>query len=399
MGLSTPQPRRAETLTTKPFTTSVIGSFSRPDWLLFAYDQHEQGKLTDREYRLLVQDALKLTIKEQELCGIDVITDGEQQRTSFVGFVGEHLPGFAQVHRDILHPGASDILKQRKTLLTRIRAVCIDKFGKSDLVVGDYKESKGYTSFPMKVTLPAPYLVMWETWHHEKSKNAYPAAEDLGYDFARYLAGQIDDLVKAGVSIVQIDEPMLGDLTEADDKPDRYHAALELIYGQKYRGFHDEVKLAIDMLNETLKHVGQTGDTRIEVHMDRWPNADSPHFNEGYERFLPELLEVKVDQWNLEYNSPGCGDPAVLARALADSTKSGLGVGCVSVTSERIESPEEIAKFVQPVAGILGPDKTGLVPNCGFAPGMGKKFPRHIAFAKLISMVQASKILRGDAIA
>ncbi len=84
----------------KQFATSVIGSFSRPDWLLQAYEQHEQGKLSDRAYHLLVQDALKLTIKEQELSGIDVITDGEQQRTSFVGFVGEHLPGFAQIQRE-----------------------------------------------------------------------------------------------------------------------------------------------------------------------------------------------------------------------------------------------------------------------------------------------------------
>jgi 5-methyltetrahydropteroyltriglutamate--homocysteine methyltransferase len=374
----------------------VIGSFSRPDWLLSAYEEHEQGKLTDREYRQLVDDALKLTVKEEELTGLDVITDGEQQRTSFVGFVGEHLPGFAQVHRDILHPGASEALRQRKTLLTRIRAVCIDKFGRGDLVVEDFKESRGYTSFPMKVTVPAPYLVMWETWHHEKSKAAYPAPEDLGYDFATYLAGQIAELVKAGVSIVQIDEPMLGDLTEADDKADRYHAALELIYGQKYRGFKEEVKLAIDMLRETLKHIGPTGETRVEVHMDRWPNADSPHFNEGYERFLPELLEVKPDQWNLEYNSPGCGDPRILARALADSTSSGLGVGCVSVTSERVETPDEIAKFVKPVSDILGPEKTGLVPNCGFAPGMGKKFPRPVAFAKLKSMVRAAQILRGE---
>ncbi len=249
----------------------------------------------------------------------------------------------------------------------------------------------------MKVTVPAPYLVMWETWHHEKSRNAYPRPEDLGYDFARYIAEQIAELVKAGVCIVQIDEPMLGDLTEADDKPDRYHAVLELIYGQKYRGFEQEVKLAIDMLRETLEHVGPVGDTRVEIHMDRWPNADSPHFNEGYERFLPELLEIKPDQWNLEYNSPGCGDPRILAKALADSTKSGLGVGCVSVTSERVESPEEIANFVKPVGEILGPEKTGLVPNCGFAPGMGKKFPRHLAFAKLAAMSEASRSLRGEA--
>lgn len=377
------------------FATSVIGSFARPEWLLYGFEQHQAGKMSGAEYQLLVDDALKLMIKEQEIAGIDIITDGEQQRTSFVGFVGEHIPGFAQVHRDILHPGASEILRNKKTLLTKIRAVCIDKIQNSDLVLEDYRKSRRWTNKPMKVTVPAAYLVMWETWHHEKSKEAYPKAEDLGYDFSKYLAQQINELAQAGVAEVQIDEPMLGDLTEADMNPDRYHEILEIIYGQKYRGFKEEVKLAVDMLDDTLERLTNTGNMKITIHMDRWPNADSPHFNEGYERFLPELLEVKPDEWALEYNSLGCGDPKILANALA-GTKTGLGVGCVSVTNERVETPDEIAEFVRPLVPILGPEHITLVPNCGFAPGMAKKFPKNIEFQKLASMVQAAKELRSE---
>jgi S-adenosylmethionine synthetase, N-terminal domain/S-adenosylmethionine synthetase, C-terminal domain len=136
------------------------------------------------------------------------------------------------------------------------------------------------------------------SWHKTLSKDAYPTPEDFGYAYAKLLRKEVLRLKEAGVSFIQIDEPMLGDLTEAGDKPDRYRRVFNELYGQEYRGFKEELKLAVDLLN---KVIGGIGGVRIGVHMDRWPNKDSPYFDLGYERFLPELLETKTKQFVLEY--------------------------------------------------------------------------------------------------
>lgn len=370
------------------FVTSVVGSFPRPDYLLTAEKMHG---LNSPEFGGAVDKARKDVISEQENAGVDVITDGEQQRSSFVSVVGQRIKGFRLMDIRELDPDALAILSDTKTQLTYSRAVVTDDLGVEDLAVGDFEKAKQFTIRPIKVTLPAPYLVMWETWHNELSRTAYPCPENLAWEYAHFLNAEIRKLVSAGAAFVQLDEPMLGDLTEAGPEPDRYHAVLTRLYGQKYRGFEEEKKLAVDLVNEAVKGA-QGGPVRIGMHMDRWPNTDSPYFNQGYERLFPELFEVRVDQLVLEYTSKGCGDPLeVIGDARFDYE---LGFGCVSVRDRRVETPEEIVKRVEPVAKELDPKRIWLNPDCGFAPGMYRGFPRETAFAKLRSMVKAAQTLR-----
>ncbi len=375
---------------TSAFQTSVVGSFPRPRWLINAFEKREKGDLSEKEFELLLNDAIKLTIKEQELAGLDFITDGEQERTSFVGFVGQRIPGMEVKHIDVLNLRALELLKEMKTQLTYYRAVVADKIRDADLATEDYKKAKSFTEKPIKVTLPAPYLVMRESWHRRLSRDAYPHPEDFGYEYAKVLRKNIGRLRDAGATLIQLDEPMLGDLTEAGEKPDRYHRALEKIYGQKYRGFKEEVRLAVDLANASLQ--GRPSGVKVVMHMDRWPNADSPFFNQGYERLLPDLLQTKVDQFALEYTSPGCGDPRALVKEFPKRME--LAMGCVSVRDREVETPETIAERVERVVPILGPERVWLVPDCGFAPGMTRPFPRQVAFAKLKSMTEAAKRLR-----
>jgi 5-methyltetrahydropteroyltriglutamate--homocysteine methyltransferase len=80
------------------FVTSVVGSFPRPRWLIEAFDKFNRGELSKEELDEYLDDAVKLTVKEEELAGLDVITDGEQRRTSFVSFVAQKIPGFKLVY-------------------------------------------------------------------------------------------------------------------------------------------------------------------------------------------------------------------------------------------------------------------------------------------------------------
>jgi 5-methyltetrahydropteroyltriglutamate--homocysteine methyltransferase len=376
---------------TLAFTTSVVGSFSRPRSLIEATEKHGKGEIPQSELDAELEKATESTIRGQEEAGVDVITDGEQRRSSFVSFVGDRIPGFKVMHITELNPDAKEILKRNKVQLTYHRALVAEKLRDAVIATDDYVAARKYSKKPFKVTLPAPYLVMWESWHKTVSKDAYPTPEDFAYDFAKLLRKEVQRLKDAGVAFIQLDEPMLGDLTEAGEKPDRYRQVFKELYGQEYRGFKNELKLAVDLLNEATKGVNGV---KIGVHMDRWPNKDSPYFDLGYERFLPELLEAKTDQFVLEYTSSGTGDPAKLVDAFPDGLEIGLGV--ISVQNYEVETPEEVVARTKRVIGHIDPDRIWLNPDCGFAPGMFRVFPRDVAFAKLKSMTTAAELLRKE---
>jgi 5-methyltetrahydropteroyltriglutamate--homocysteine methyltransferase len=295
------------------FTTTVVGSFSRPRELIEATKKHAKGDLSQAELDVLIEKATESTIRGEEEAGLDVITDGEQRRSSFVSFVGDKIPGFKVMHITELNPDAMEILKKNKVQLTYARAVVSEPLGESVIARDEFEKARKYSNKPFKVTLPAPYLVMWESWDRTISKEAYPTPEEFGHAYAKLLRAEVLRLRDSGVSFIQLDEPMLGDLTEAGDKPDRYRRVFKELHGQEYRGFENELRLAVDLVNEAIRGVEGV---RIGVHMDRWPNKDSPYFDQGYERFLPDLLEMKVKQFVLEYT---CYDEET--RAL---TKDGL---------------------------------------------------------------------------
>jgi 5-methyltetrahydropteroyltriglutamate--homocysteine methyltransferase len=374
------------------FTTTVVGSFPRPKFLLDAFDAFNRSELSKEEYEEHVTDAIKLTVKEQELAGIDVVTDGEMRRASFVSFVGQKVKGFRLVHITELNPEAMEIMKREKAQLTYWRAVASSPIEDSTVAADELEYTKGVTDRPVKVTIPSPYLVMWETWHSEVSKEFYRDPEDLARDYVKLLRNEIIRLREGGADFVQLDEPMLGDLVEAGlNEPDRYKKVVQLIHGQKYRGFKEEVSLACSLINETIKGIEGV---RIGLHMDRWPNKDSPYYGTGYERLLPDVLELGVKQFVLEYASPGSGDPLKFASQLPEGTELGLGV--VRVRDKTVEQPAEIASSARRVAKVLGPERIWLNPDCGFAPGMYRGFPRHVACAKLVSIAKAAETLRKE---
>ena len=308
-----------------------------------------------------------------------------------MSFVGDKIPGFEVMHITQLNPRAMEILKENKVQLTYTRAVITGQIRDAVIARGEFEAARKYSKKPFKVTLPAPYLVMWESWHNTHSKEVYPTPEDFGHAYAKLLRNEVGRLKEAGVSFIQLDEPMLGDLTEAGDKPDRYRRVFNELYGQEYRGFKEELRLAVDMLNEVTR--GVTG-VRVGVHMDRWPNKDSPYFDQGYERFLPELLETRTNQFVLEYSSPGTGDPAKLVKQFPKELEIGLGV--ISVQNYEVETPEQVVKRTKRIIGKIEPERIWLNPDCGFAPGMYRAFPREVAFAKLKSMTTAAKQLRKE---
>lgn len=374
----------------RAFITSVVGSWPRPSWLIEAFERLDRGQLGRQLFDQYLDDAVKLAIRDQEEAGLDVITDGEQRRTSFVAFVGQKLRGFKVVRVEELHPEAREVMKRHKAPLTLWRPVVAGYIEDSVLAVDEVQYAKRVTSKPLKVTLPSPYLVMWESWHHKISSPYYPRPEDAAEAYVKVLRREIGRLIDAGVAFIQLDEPMLGDLVEAEEnKPDRYKQVASELYGQKYRGLRDEIQLAVDLVNEVAQGYATT--IRVGVHLDRWPTEDSPVV--GYERLAPKVFDIKARQYVVEYKHPKMGNPEEFAKILPSDKE--IGLGSIDVRdSKRVESVEEVVAHVERIVRYIDPTRIWLNPDCGFAPGMYRAFPRAVALEKLKTMVKAAKVLR-----
>ena len=96
----------------------------------------------------------------------------------------------------------------------------------------------------------------------------------------------------------------------------------------------------------------------------------------------------------LEFSIPVAGDVAIL-RELPQHVK--VGLGCVDVRFAEIDAPELIVERVQKALAHLPPERIGLNPDCGFAPGKDHEIPLEEAYAKLKNMALAAKTLREQA--
>ncbi|MDA4119896.1 MAG: hypothetical protein OK436_04855, partial [Thaumarchaeota archaeon] len=79
------------------FPTSVVGSLPRPEWLMDGISKFERGEINEEQLKPYYDEAVILAIKQQEMTGVDEVSDGEQRRFSFLAFVAERIPSFQMI--------------------------------------------------------------------------------------------------------------------------------------------------------------------------------------------------------------------------------------------------------------------------------------------------------------
>src|SRR5690606_25869007 len=77
----------------KLLPTSTAGSLPKPSWLAQPEKLWSPWRLQGAELTEGKQDALRLSLDDQQRAGIDIVSDGEQTRQHFVTTFIEHLDG------------------------------------------------------------------------------------------------------------------------------------------------------------------------------------------------------------------------------------------------------------------------------------------------------------------
>jgi 5-methyltetrahydropteroyltriglutamate--homocysteine methyltransferase len=343
------------------FPASVVGSMPRPPHVRELIEKTDW----DEADRRAMDSAVRYAVSMQEFAGLDVVTDGEWRRRSYIGVIAELAHGFT------LEINPAD--GRPWTIVTEKLAAKEPGF-----IAAEAKFLKTVARVGTKITLPAPALLGERLWDAERSKRAYARRDDFVRDCVEPLRREIALIQKVGVDIVQIDDPHLclfvdPDVRRAYDDPDR------------------AADFAVDMTNALVE--GFSG-IKFAVHLCRRAGArvrGEKHHAGTYGLILPQLNRLKVQHLTLEFTAAGEDDLASLD-GLRDDFELGLGV--VDVTPGAMQTPELIAARVERAMQRVDASRITLNPDCGFAPGSAAKVDLDEVYLKLRAETDAARLLR-----
>lgn len=347
------------------FPTTVVGSLPRPLWLKRLFDGIHEGRIDEAERERLLDMAVPSAIALQEAAGVDVITDGEWRRFSYVAVISDVATGFK---RELSGQGRDG--KYWHTVTSEVKP------GDPGVLAGHAKFAIDRATRPLRVALPSPYMLSVRMWEEGVSKEVYPTRESFADAIVPILRAQVQALAAAGVMTVQIDDPHLCLFVDKDVRA-------------KYADADAEANHCVSLINRVFE--GVTG-TKRAVHLCRRNKGRRGWVGEGsYDAIMPALRTLQVDQLMMEFTIPAAGDTRCL-RELPDSVN--IGLGCVDCRGEIIDEPDTIVKRVEHAMEHVDKERITLAPDCGFAPGNAADIPVDEAYAKLANMVRAAAILR-----
>ena len=347
------------------FPTSVVGSIPRSKFVLDLINGNPS--LSPERYEHEMDAAIRYIVALQEHAGLDVLTDGEWRRKSYIGVIAELAHGFELGYNP-------EDGRPWTIVVEKLSTKC------PGFIAKEIEFVKKITSRQVKATIPSPALLGERMWHPEKSKKAYPNRDDFVRDCVPVLKRELELIQKAGADIIQIDDPHLCLFVDPQVR-------------SQYKNPDAAADFSVDMVNAV---VADAKNVKLAVHLCRRAGArvrGEAQFQGGYDPILKQLNALKVNHLTMEFTAPGVGDMAVFKKLREDFE---IGLGCVSVAPGQIDSAETIAKRVRQAAEFLAPERIVLNPDCGFAPGSGAKVDIDEAYTKICNEVTAAKILREE---
>ncbi len=343
---------------TRTHRAEHVGSLLRPPELLAARQAYEQGEIGQERLREIEDAAALAAIELQREAGIEVFTDGEARRGTWMAGMLEAIDGVVPVdvptglgwHRD--HgpdPAPEDTQFQlvaarekltRKTALTSIEAAFMAEHAPGQFKITMMSSSMGTM-----------------LWSPGISDEVYPSPADLVRDLVRLQTEEISQLVGQGVTWIQLDSLSYMQIIDAD-----FGAQL------KNRGvsLSDSLNQAVAVDNELVRAAKQANpEVTVALHFCRGNNRSAWAAKGSYEPVAERLLGgVDVDRFLLEYDSERAGGFEPLRFVPAGKT---VVLGLVSTKVPELESQDELRRRIDEAAKYVPMENLALSPQCGFA--------------------------------
>jgi 5-methyltetrahydropteroyltriglutamate--homocysteine methyltransferase len=334
---------------TTRFHAEVIGSLLRPHYLSQARARLQAGLMPAHEFKRIEDRAVDEAIALQEGCGLQVVTDGELRRFSFLDQLLSDVEGV------IAQPGPAVNFHGRGGEIWEWHApvTVTGKFrGTRMLTPEEYTYARSRARQPVKVTLPSP-LVMYSAWSPELSAAAYRDAYEMFADAADVIRAEARALAKLGCTYIQIDSPDLGTLADPENRTLR-----------EQLGMPTERTLTegVDIINSVCDVPGVT----FGLHLCKG-NYQSKWIGSGGYDLTAEAVFSRmrdVDVFLLEYDDERSGTFEPLRHVPEDKV---VVLGLVSSKTSETEPVPEIVARVTEAAKYVDLERLALSTQCGFA--------------------------------
>jgi 5-methyltetrahydropteroyltriglutamate--homocysteine methyltransferase len=331
------------------YHSDVIGSLLRPRYLSQARTARESGQLSAPEFKRIEDRAVDQAIAMQEGVGLDVITDGEFRRFSFLDQIITELEGVtelegAPVHfRNASNPGFD--WHAPYTVTGKVRQ-------RRKLTIEEYAYARARATKPVKVTLPSP-VVLYSMWSPELSTAAYKDAYEMFADTAAIVRAEAQSLADLGCTYIQIDSPDIGTLADPENRELRENLGMPT---------ERTLTEGMDIINSVADVPGVTFGLHVckGNYLSQWIGAG------GYD-FTAEAVFKRLtnfDLFLLEYEDERSGTFEPLAKVPDDK---GVVLGLVSSKTTELESPKDLTDRIHLAARYTGLDRLAISTQCGFS--------------------------------
>ena len=365
----------------KMLPTTITGSLPRPSWYTenLGTKSFLDAMVTSR-FREQYVDALSVYLREQEIAGLDIVTDGDCRFDQDVGgqswtsYPPHHMAGFDNAHPKLARTGAGGIAFPRGHILhdyleARVMPKIVGAVSRGEMQYGEiFKAAQRLTFKPVKFGTVTPELVAFavQDEHYTDIPSRIMALSDAFNE-------ELHDLADAGCQVIQMEEPQI-------------HLAAA-------RGIVDKVinpEFFLKVFNNTVK--GLRAKTEVWCHTC-WGNPSQQRMFAKVQSYKPalELLnQVDADVITFETKSSGAADLADIGKAI---TGMKIGIGVIDHHTLQVESPDEVADLVRLALKHIPAERLVLSSDCG----MGREgMSRRHAFYKMVSLVQGTNIVRKE---
>jgi 5-methyltetrahydropteroyltriglutamate--homocysteine methyltransferase len=361
--------------------TTITGSMPRPSWFTVNMGQRSfMDAMVNAVYREQYTDAVATYIHEQEIAGLDIVTDGDAHFDQEVGgqswtnYPTRHMGGFQHENPQITPAGKGGLAFPPGHILhdyleARVMPAIVGPVTRGEL---DYtpmwKVAQRLTKKPVKFGTIGPELVAFAV-----ADRHYKDVRERIYAIADALNEELHDLADAGCPVIQFEEPQIHLLA--------------------VRNIVDDVinpTFSAEVYNRTVK--GLRDKTEVWCHTC-WGNPSQQRMFaqvQSYKTALDTLNKVDADVITFESCSAGGIDLEAFGKQITDKK---IAIGVIDHHTLQVERPDEIAEHIRRALKYIPAERLVISSDCG----MGREgMSRRHAFYKMVSLVRGTNIVRKE---
>jgi 5-methyltetrahydropteroyltriglutamate--homocysteine methyltransferase len=360
---------------TPQYRADQVGSLLRPPDLLEARARFGEGRLPAADLRAIEDRAVEAVLRMQREIGIDILTDGEMRRGSWITDMAEAVDGFIpqSVPLEWKGPGGGV-----EASTAHVAGAVLRKTRK--LTAHEMPFLKRTARGPFKITLPAPSNFVLASYRPGVTDKSYASRAAFLDAVVEIVRDEIRWLVDEGVTYIQFDAPFYSHYLDPRHREQMHREGVDP---------DKELEFGIAGDNAALAEIESDAVTRA-LHVCRGNSRSRWYTEGGYDAIAEKLLgTVNVDRFLLEYDDARSGGFEVLRFVPRGKT---VVLGLVTTKTPALESQDELCRRIDQAAQYVPLEHLAVSPQCGFAStAAGNQLSHDEQWRKLELVVQMAR--------